>query len=202
VIAEGERLVRRSARWQERWLRRLYDTRRAASIRAVGCKTKLKDVWNLDAFAALLREREVRIIALQRRQVAKLAVSMINARRVAEHTGRWNQHAGSDALPPLEASPEELEELIEACVARQDELRRYVDGLGLCTLRLDYEDLLADREGWLGRVTTFLDLPPAPLHSDVIKATDDDLRRALKNFDQVAAHFRDGPYASSFAGDS
>jgi LPS sulfotransferase NodH len=198
VIVEGERLVRRSARRQQRWLRRLYDTRREPSVVAVGFKTKLKDVWSLDAFAALLRERGVRVIALRRRDVVRLAVSTINARRVLERTGRWNQHAGSLALPPLQVAPADLERMIENCIARQNELERYVADLGLRTLQLDYDDLLLDRDRWLGQVTAFLDLAPQPLHSDVVKATDDDLRRALANYDEIAAHFRGGPHASAF----
>jgi len=91
----------------------VYDTRRDASIGAVGFKTKLKDLWDGGAFATMLRARDVRVIALRRRDVVRLAVSNINARRVVERTGRWNRHAGSPALPPLEVAPEVLERMIE-----------------------------------------------------------------------------------------
>jgi len=202
VVAEGERLVRRSAWRQQRWIRRLYDRRRGDSVAAVGFKTKLKDVWDLEAFAGMLHARAVRVIALRRRHLVKLAVSTVNARRLVERTGRWNRRVGGQPLPPLTIAADELAASIDACATRQDELDRYVGTLGLETLALDYDDLLVDPDAWLGVVASFLGLGELPADSDVAKATDDDLRRAVRNYDELAIALADGPYARFFTEDA
>jgi LPS sulfotransferase NodH len=195
VVAEGERLVRRSARWQERWVRRLYDRPRPRGVRAVGFKTKLKDVRDLDAFADLLRERSVRVIELGRRNLVKLAVSTLNARRLKARDDLWNRTAGTDELGPLDVAPRDLLETIRACGEAQGVVSAYVARLELATLRLEYEDLLADREAWLGRVATFLEIPARAMQGDVLKATDDDLRVAIADFETIRRALDGGPYA-------
>jgi LPS sulfotransferase NodH len=202
ILVEGERLVRRPGWWQRRWIRRLYDRRRDPAIAAVGFKTKLKDVWNLDAFAAMLRARGVRIIELRRRNPVKLAVSTINARRLREQSGRWNRTGETRPLGPLAVEPADLERMVATCMARQAELAAYVGALELPTLRLDYEELLTDRDRWLARVLAFLKVSDMPLRSELLKATDDDLRRALRDYDAVAKHFAGGSYAAFFSADA
>src|SRR5262249_43296180 len=57
---------------------------RDGAIAAVGFKTKLADVVDRDAFAALLRALDVRIIHLRRRNLIKLALSVLNAKRLRQ----------------------------------------------------------------------------------------------------------------------
>jgi LPS sulfotransferase NodH len=193
VTAEGERLVRRSPRWQRRWVERLYE-RHGRDLRAVGFKTKLKDVWDLAAFGKLLDDRSVRPIVLTRRNRVKQAVSVLNARRLRAATGRWNRRAGTAPLPAFAIAPADLDETIEACRAADDALADFVGSLRGPTLELQYEDLLADAEGCFRTVLDFLDVPPAPLTSDVVKNTDDDLCRVLSNYEALREHLAGGPY--------
>lgn len=199
LLAEGEGLARKPPDEQQRWIHELYDTPRAQTCRAVGFKTKLKDVWNLEAFAGLLRARDVRVISLRRRNPVKLAVSTLNARRLHGQTGRWNRTAGVPALGPLSVTTEELAEMIDRCIAAQAEVDAFVRLLALPSTALDYEDLLEDRAEWLRGVTDFLGVAPQELHGTVEKATDDDLRVALADHDAHARHFAGTPLAAHFS---
>ncbi len=189
ALAEGERLVRRPAAWQREWLDALYATPRRPPILAVGFKTKLKDVVDREEFARLMQGHGVRVIAMARRNLVKLAVSTLNARRIHASTGRWNNAADAPPLGPLDAGVEEIEAMVDRCARDQREVLEFATTLGLPTLRLDYEDLLVDREAWLARTTAFLGIAPVRLESSVGKATDDDLRAALARYDEVRARF-------------
>lgn len=190
IEAEGERLVRLDAAAQDQWLRDHYTRTRAEAIRAVGFKTKPKDVRDRAAFQSLLDALDVRPITLLRRNLVKLAVSTINARRIHEATGRWNNAAGAPELTPIAIEPEELEKQIAACDMAQREVMLLAEGLRAPALPLEYEDLLADRDAVLGRITGFLGVRPLPMQAGTGKATPDDLRSALLNHDALREHFR------------
>ncbi|MCP3903977.1 MAG: sulfotransferase [Planctomycetes bacterium] len=198
IEAEGERLVRRSPRSQRGWIERFYGRRRRGGVLARGFKTKLKDVWDLDAFRHLLQERGVRVVVLDRRNTIKLAVSTINARRLHERTGRWNRSRDTAALPPFELEPADLERELDECRELRERLAAFADTLELPRLALCYEDLLTDPEGRLAEIMAFLDVPPAPLASEVVKNTDDDLSRVLANHDALREHFAGGPHGAMF----
>jgi LPS sulfotransferase NodH len=198
VLAEGERLVGRGRWSQQLWIRGLYRRARRAGLAAGGFKTKLKDVRHLEGFRRLLVAREVRVLIMDRRNVVKLAVSTINARRLHEATGRWNRRPEDPVLPPFVLAPEDLRRVIAECEARQEQLRTFAETLPLPSMTLQYEDLLAAPAETMAGVLSFLDVPPAPLAGSVAKNTDDDLSRVILNVDELRAEFAGGPYADMF----
>jgi len=167
-------------------------------VLARGFKTKLKDVWDLDAFRDLLHERGVRVIVLERLNTIKLAVSTINARRLHEQTGRWNRSRDTAPLPRFELDPGELERVIAECRRHRERLAAFVETLDLSRLALSYEDLLGDSEARFRDILAYLDVPPAALQSKVLKNTDDDLSQVLVNFEDLRERFANGPYAAMF----
>ena len=198
IVAEGERLVRQTAEWQRDWMRALYRDPKPAPVKTAGFKTKLKDVWDRGEFAALLAELDVRVITMARRNIVKLAVSTLNARRVHAATGRWNRTADSPELGPLESPATEIVGMVARCAAAQDEVLAFARTLALPSLALEYEEILADRDAFLARVTDFLGVSRHPLAGEFAKSTDDDLRRALADFDAVRAAFRGTPREVDF----
>lgn len=198
VVAEGERLVRRSAGSQRRWIRRLYRRAGRRGVLAAGFKTKLKDVWDLDAFRDLLQDHDVRVIVMYRRNTVKLAVSAINARRLRAITGRWNRRPGDAALPPFELTEEELRQEIRKCMDRDRELEAYAAALELPQIVLHYEDLLANPDERMDEVMSFLQAPAVRLRSEYLKNTDDDLSRVLVNYEALRARFADDPLGALF----
>ena len=65
-------------------------------------------------------------------------------------------------------------------------------------MRVTYEELLPNPQRTFDALSTFLGLRPEPLHGRTEKATSDDLRLALANFDELRAQYAGTPYADMF----
>lgn len=149
-----------------------------------GFKTKLKDVADLDALASAIGT-DVRVVHMVRRDLLRLAISTINARRLHRRTGHWNRADGVRELPPLETGIDTLVETIEECAASVETLATFVGRLGAPTLEVDYAEVLHEPANLLDRVQTHLGVAPRPLSSGVLKNTDTDLRAAVTDFDRL-----------------
>lgn len=199
VIAEFEKLCDKTSEQQQAFVREFYDTPRHRRIRAVGFKTKPKTIRDHDGFAAMMRERGIRINQLRRRNLVKAAVSTINARRLFDLTGEWNRSNTIKEVGPLLVPPEKLVEMIDLCAHDRAEVKRYVDFLKLPTITLDYEDLLADRKAFFAQIAGFLEIGRITLRGAFEKNTNDDLRHALVNYDEIHSHFSGTVFEEDFS---
>jgi glycosyltransferase involved in cell wall biosynthesis len=166
---------------------------------AVGFKTKLEDVLDLDGFAGLLKALDVRVIVLQRQNQVKAAVSWLNALRLKERTGRWNLYAEEDRLPPFSVKKAELEAALNHLEREREDIETYVASLGLQTFRTCYEDIFTNRGLTFMRIFSFLGVCHVEVSGKSLKNTPDDLRCVLKNFEELQSQFRDTPYEKMFA---
>jgi hypothetical protein len=148
--------------------------------------------------ADLLRERGCSVIQMRRRNHVKAVVSRINARRLHEASGNWNLYREEDRMPPLEVDPQEFDEFLKERAGAEKALGEYVGGLGLPTLVLDYEDLLRGRRESLRRVLDFLKVRPVNLDGATLKHTNDDLRQAVVNFEDLRRLYAGTRYAPMF----
>ena len=169
------------------------------SLDAVGFKTKLRDVIDKDSFAELLLRHEARVIHLERNNVVKQALSGINAQKLARATGRYNLFDEANRLPPQQIDPKELHENLLRREQWQRDLHEFLVRHAMPTLHVTYERLLAGEEDAVGDVLQFLGVRPAPLRSPILKATSDNLRDAVLNFDELVAHFAGTPYEAMFS---
>jgi len=200
-VAEGLPPLKESGvETQSQWARAVLTPPFVGTNRAIGFKTKLKDVLDPKRFALLLTERQCRVILMQRQNIVKAIVSEINARRLWETTGDWNLYNEKNRPPPPRIELEDFQTRLENRREREGRLRNYVDSLSLPTLELTYEDLLIDAEETFSRVFSFLGVKPAPIlgKSGVRKATSDDLRIAIANFDELQSHYVGTGYEAMF----
>lgn len=167
-------------------------------IRALGFKTKLRDVLDPEETARVLEKFGASVIVLLRRNRIKHLVSVFNAMRLHEETGDWNLYADSGRLPPLEIDPERFDEWLEERERQRDEIEAYAEALSLSTLRLTYEELLLDEDALLATVFEFLGVEPRKVKGEARKATSDDLREALANFDELRARYEGTRYEPMF----
>lgn len=165
---------------------------------AMGFKTKLVDILDPDGFAALLHEKECRIVRMQRRNTVKAVISRINARRLYDATGKWNLYDKSDRMPPMAVEPAEFLQYLGEREEAEQALDGYVARLQLPRMTIDYEDLLVDRDAVLGRVFAFLGVEPHPVTEKTMKHTRDDLREVVTNFDELRDSVAGTPYAAMF----
>src|SRR5688572_14961798 len=73
--------------------------------RVRGFKTKLREVKDPAAFAALLQEKRVHILYMQRRNRIKTTVSGFTGRRLYEKTAKWNLTHEADRPGALHIDP-------------------------------------------------------------------------------------------------
>jgi LPS sulfotransferase NodH len=172
---------------------------RLLPIRAVGFKTKLRDVIDRHAFADTLRDLSPKVIHMTRRNVIKHTVSMFNAERIHEATRRWNVRDQEDIeLPPIFVDPAHFEKRLQGRIERERELAEFIARLGLPVYEIEYDDLLRNEQAVLKGVFDLLGVKNLPTKSSLKKATSDELREAIVNYDELRSHFRGTPYESMF----
>lgn len=187
-----------SAAEQLTWAKEYFSPSLLGRDKAIGFKTKLKDVLALDAFTELLHEKQVHIIHMQRRNVIKAVVSKINAKRLHDKTGNWNLYKESDRLPPATLDLAEFDALVQEREALDTELADYVATLQLPVLPVCYEDLLQDRDGIMAQIFNFLKVKPFAVAGKTKKNTGDDLREVIENYDALRAHYAGTRYEAMF----
>jgi LPS sulfotransferase NodH len=183
---------------QLEWTRRFLRGPLLNPAKAVGFKTKLRDVLDQEGFAALLDELDVRMIYLDRRNDVKHAISRITARRLKDSTGRWNRYDGDEHLEAFAVDVDDFQSRLDAVEAEKATISEYVGALERPLLHLDYEDLLAEPTGTFHRLLAYLGLPPAPLHASTLKNTSDDLRDVVTNFAELRARYTGTRYEPMF----
>jgi LPS sulfotransferase NodH len=180
------------------WTRRFLRGPILNRSKAVGFKTKLRDVLDQDGFARILSELDARMIYLDRRNDVKHAISRITARRLKDSTGRWNRYDGDDQLEPFAVDFEDFQTRLDAVEAEKATIADYVGRLDRPLLHLDYEDLLAQPTETFDRLLAYLGLPPAHVQAATQKNTNDDLREVVTNFAELRARYVGTRYEPMF----
>lgn len=126
-----------------------------------------------------------------RRSVLKTAVSQIRAEayalvsKVKTGTAMWGVDKNAEPLGPIEINTERLHDLC-LFIERQSRLLQQM-GKETITLDVYYEDLLQDMNRELKRVSAFMGFEWSEYTPRFRKATNDDLRRSIVNYDEVLA---------------
>ena len=177
-------------------LQRLYAGGRNRS--AVGFKTKLKDVADLDLLRSCIAERDLVVILMRRRDLLRLAISRINARRLHAETGRWNVRGSDRRVGGADVT---VEELVDALTRCRDDVRRlddFVASSGVTPCEIEYADILAEPEAVFAKVQELLGVERRPLASSVVKNTRQDLAGAVGNIDALRRELASSEWSSVF----
>jgi hypothetical protein len=167
-------------------------------LHAVGFKTKFSDLLNFEAFSMLLHELDCRVIYLRRRNWVKWAVSWQNAIRLNASLGKWNLKSQDKNLGPIAIDPDLFHEWLENVPELLQVSDEMIGTMRLPVLRLHYEQLLVEPQETIDNVFSFLDVPPMKFHSELKKNTNDDLRKVIKNFDELRERYVGTEYESMF----
>ena len=185
VEVAGEILVRRSPRDQGRLIKRWLDAAPPPGSTR-GFKTKLKDLAEPARLAETIARRQVGVIHMVRRDLLRLAISTINARRLFDSTGRWNRTADLPPIGPARLDAAAVVEAIDRSQAAAETLAAFVAGLDAPVLEVEYASILHRPEALLDRIQRHLGLEPRPLAGTVLKNTSMDLREAVGGFEALA----------------
>lgn len=192
------RLKGRGAQEQLARARQIYTPPLLGPHKAIGFKTKLVDILDLDGFTKILYEYKCRVIQLMRRNSVKAVVSTLNADRLYQSSGTWNLLKEEDRMPPFAVDFEQFDQMLHERVQWDTEMKAYTERLDLPKLTLYYEDLLEDEGGFLEQVYSFLGVKPKPVKGKTIKHTRDDLRAVLTNFDELRLRYNGTLYEAMF----
>jgi LPS sulfotransferase NodH len=187
-----------SAEEQLKWADSFLTSPMFGKYSAVGFKTKLVDVPDLEKFKRLLQEKECSVIQMQRLNSVKAVVSKINARRLWEASGKWNLYDENDRQPPTAIAPSDFQKHLEEREEANYLLEKYVGSLSVPTIKLVYEELLQDRESVMDRLFSFLKVKPASVEAKTLKHTKDDLREVLANFNELRTFYAGTTYEKMF----
>jgi LPS sulfotransferase NodH len=185
-------------REQLKWLEDFLTPPLLGKKAALGFKTKLVDVLDMDGFVRLLNNKNCHLIQMRRRNMVKAVVSRINARRLYESSGNWNLYKESDRLPPMEIDPHQFDQFLDERRQADQELDNFIAGLDLPKIKVEYEDLLVNRDRVMNELFAFIDVPSLPLHGKTLKNTQDDLREVVLNFDDLRTRYTGSVYETMF----
>lgn len=167
---------------------------RKSQVNARGFKVKLTQIRTLHETYALLLDRHVRLIYLERSNQLKAALSELNGRRLHRHGGIWNAEKPTDLQGPVRVDTKRLLKTLR----RREIIRRahdaFYDLYRGRKIRLVYEDLLQDETAFHLCILRFLGLPDQPLHGKFLKHTPDRLQAAITNYGEIRHALRGSAY--------
>ncbi len=201
IRALGEELEDLQAKGSEaqlEWVRHYFTPPLIGRNKVVGFNTKLEQVLDPVEFAKLLREYRCKVIHLQRRNRIKGTVSYFMGRKLSEATGMWGLFNPENRPSAIQIDPTAFSEHLDERERLQHELVNYIEHLALPTLTLSYEELLVRRDHVLQQIFGFLGVRALPVKSATLKITNDNLRDALVNFDELRARYNGTPYETMF----
>lgn len=145
----------------------------------------------------LANSTDIAIIHLVRRDLLASWISL----KCAERTGVWvrrSTHPNRPEVEPFEVRPNELEGYFESMHESRNSARTMFANHPF--LEVTYEDdLCSNFEGTLNRIADFIGAteldPPAPATERIEQG---DPVRLIANFEDLAQHFKDGPYSEYF----
>ena len=187
-----------SAQEQLDWASNFYNIPLLSRKAALGFKTKLVDVLNLEGFTDLLTRKNIRVIQMQRRNRVKAVISRINAARLHEISGKWNLYNETNRLPPIEVDLDQFDLYLKEREVADNQLNGYVDQLNLPKHKIIYEDLLVDKDNTLREIMDFLNVKHVPLQAKTLKNTKDNLSEAVLNLDELRQRYSGSVYANMF----
>lgn len=167
----------------------------AAGAQAVGFKTKVRDLLDIEPLKSEIESADVRLIMMKRANLVKQAVSRVRAMALYERHqsggqgGQWNLTNDADRPGPTQIPLPEFDAMLQLVEYDERVLEATCDYIRAQRLDLEYNDLLVDRERWFRSVFDFLEIEAIPLESSFKKNTSDDLSESIANFDELRAHY-------------
>jgi len=171
----------------------------AQGKRVVGFKLKYDELV-LPEFKALRDEiagdLDFRIIHLRRENLLRRFLSHFVANRITRTTLFVEGQSPISEVPPVRLDPLECQRDFETTLKRDAEFRELFARHR--SFSLSYEEMVArDPEKMVG-LQNFLGVSPRKLTTTTKKLGNDNLRRAISNFDELRSHFTGSPFAKFF----
>ena len=181
---------------QSNWLTHFYESSYPSSIKSIGFKTKLDDLLDKKHFITYLKDHDVKIVHLTRRNTVKLVISEINAQRLFDKSSTWNLE---DERKRPSAFRLDLDKFHQQLLWREQIekwLESYIFLANLPTIKLYYDDLLSDEKSFFETFYDFINVQYLPTKGRTFKNTPNDLQKIIINYDELLKRYKYTPYES------
>ena len=140
-----------------------------------------------------------KVIVMTRRNLVKQTISDLNSHQIFQTTGDWNVNKESDKPIPRIIDPKEFENSLNCRNIEHQDLILFANEIKLESLYVDYSDLIDREKETIESICRFLDIQyTSNMKSDFIKATPDDLSKAILNYEDLKRRFGCGKYKEMF----
>lgn len=180
---------------QRDWIAKIFsmEEHNGKPLKLAGFKTKLRaiDTENRRKFLEILDQNNVRVIRMYRQNIVKQAIS---AERAHDLVTRYNIYNVPADRPDVERSKKTPISKDQLCYwlnyfnQEEPKIDQFIIHLPrrVKSILVSYEELLYARQDTIDRTYKFLGLEPHYAIRDIfIKNTDDDLRNAIENYEEV-----------------
>lgn len=178
------------------WLASFYEQRYDVEFKSIGFKTKLDDVIDKRLFIRYIRENNLKIIHMSRRNIVKLVISEINAQRLFDATRKWNLDNENERPGPFNLDLDKFDAKMKWREQIEDWLEGYVKIINSPTLHLFYEDMIFNEKSFFEKIYHFIGILPVQTVSKTIKNTPNDLREIIINYEEFLKKYKYTRYES------
>lgn len=149
---------------------------------------KVSDITDPTAFLAAIRNADVKILDLRRRNICKQALSNIRAVDAREKTGKAHAYSKSEVFGASRVDPVRFWGAVRGFEQRLEGQDRFVRQANLPTIQVYYEDLVADSSVF-NALLSFLEVDPSSAvqpRDRTLKQTANRFADAVENFHEIA----------------
>lgn len=189
---------------QAEWVNSFFSADTSAEV--LGFKTKFHDLADVRSFADAFVAFEPTVIVSRRRNLFKQAVSAVRIHKRAERLAAqmseeeyksaiagnraWNVVDDDYRLPPVSLDVEELLDQLKWIVDSERSIDEFIESIRPSVAGVStwwYESLLINQDAYFAKVWKDLRLEAPEFKLRFSKHTDDDLRTAIENYDEIHA---------------
>jgi len=182
---------------QKEWIQHFYSIKRN-NIKALGFKTKLRDIADKEWLANFLEQNKIKIIYSTRKNIIRLTVSILNAQQLHKKWNTWNAYNKKQIPKSLFIDiPKFNNELIER-VAIESELKSFINNLNLPKIKIYYSELLQNEDKLHKKLYSFLNIPYYKTKGNYYKNTPQKLKNFIKNYQELYNYYKNTKYKSMF----
>ena len=165
------------------------------NIRAAGFRTKVEQVADKEMFKEFIKNENVLVFHLQRKNVVKKAISRIRAVALYKETKDYNVRSGNKPLPPINIPIDRLLKEVHQLEDLDSQERMFIESLEVKYYNLFYQNIIDNSDEFFRSIFAVLQVPKDHIpSSNVVKNTSDDLSQIVSNYHKLWQELEGTPY--------
>jgi len=165
------------------------------NIRAAGFRTKVEQIADKEMFKEFIKNENVLVFHLQRKNVVKKAISRIRAVALYKETKDYNVRSGNKPLPPINIPIDRLLKEVHQLEDLVNQERKFIESLDVKYYNLFYQNIIDNSDEYFRSIFAVLQVPKDHIpKSNVAKNTSNDLSKIVSNYHKLWQQLEGSPY--------